>query len=305
MKRESGGALRIAGEIVDFTGEWLSIRRGDRVEKYDAQRVMQWTSPRTASQQTADELFHNSKWAEAGAAYRRAVGEDQRDWMRRRILANLSLCALNLGDARTAGENFALVYRSDPTTPLLDRIPLNWTGGQLDGETTRWATESLQSDQSVKRLLGASWLLTAQPETAAATLQALATDPDKRIAQLADAQSWRARIVVADRAEVGRWESKLRILPAELRCGPALVVGMALERLGLHEDAAVAMMRAPVEHPRDVQLASQALLAAGGAMTKHGDQSAASRMYRELLEHYPQSEAAQLARSRIGGRIDD
>ena len=299
--RRSGttGHSRLVGTIVDWTGQWVTFRAGNRDEqRLPVERIVDVQTPRTLAQQNAFKALHQQRWSDALRDFRTAAAEDRRVWMRRQIHADISLCEWNLGEIVSAVENFAIVCQSDPTHPYYDRVPLPWSTQHLPASTAAQATQWMSDEQPAKRLMGAGWLLHQQPQQALAALQGLLQHTDARIVALAEAQLWRRQVVVAESEDVDRWRQRVRAFPSELRAGPLHVVGKAASRLQQYEQAAIDLMRAPIEHPEQQWLAADGLLEAAAALQNLKRNDDATRLYRELLKRYPNTEAAQLAKSR-------
>ena len=286
------GESRRRGTIVEYTGQVLTLRLSSgRDEQIESSRVTRYETERVPDHRTGDQLFAEDRFAEAIVSYRRAVNEvEQRRWMRRVILAQMARCYRNMQQIDRAGETFLAIVRSDPTTQLLDALPLAWVASappaDLVDDSTRWLeTEG----EPVVQLMGASWLLTTTAHKKAIdVLTKVAESPDRRIATLAEAQLWRDKLVTASREEIERWEHQLDTLDDSLRAGPYFLIGQAWARHGRHASAALALLRVPVLYPQDQNLAAEALLAAGDAAREnggsHGSQNGVHRVDTNLQE---------------------
>ena len=153
---------------------------------------------------------------------------------------------------------------------------------------------------SALRLLGASWLLTTDNRTAVDALRRLSADGDPRVAQLAAAQLWRTRIAEATTADAQQWQAQIERMGAEIRGGPYFLLGLALARLDQHEDAALALLRAPLLYGQSSPaLAAEALLAAGKELDQAGQRDSAATLYREAIANYGATLAGREAEIRL------
>lgn len=296
------GESRRLGTITEYTGEYLTLQLpSGREEKIESSRVLSYTSELVPDQQNGDQLLLAGRFADAAASYLRASKVENRRWMRRVLLAQLVRCYTNMQQIDRAGDAFLAIVGSDPTTQLFDAIPLAWvptppTAGLFD-RSKRWIEDK---DIPAARLMGASWLLaTAQRQQALDVLGKLAGDADSRIAMLAETQIWRDKTVTASIEDVERWQQRIRGLDASLRAGPHFLVGKALARHGRSAEAAVALMRVPVLHPEQQDLAAEALFAAGEQLEKMGDRGGARTVYKELVQTYRTHRLAQPAQQRL------
>lgn len=300
---EPPGELRRSGIIQDFTGKGLTLRLpGDRDEQIEPSRIVGYETELVPDQRHADQLFAEGRYADAAVSYLRAVEAEKRVWMRRVILARLTRCYANMGQVARAGDTFLLILGSDPTTQLLDALPLAWTTAQPRADVVdragRWMDDARVP---AARLLGASWLMTTpQRARALETLAKLASDEDPRIATLAEAQAWRDRLVTVSREDVRRWQAQLEQLDPSLRAGPSLLVGQALARHNEHAEAALALLRIPILYPLERELAAEALFAAAEQLDKSGDPAGARTLLRELIREHGDHPLVPLAEQRLG-----
>jgi tetratricopeptide (TPR) repeat protein len=281
--------VNTSGEIVDFTGRQLMLKRpGGREELIEPARVVDVQSEWTAPHQTANELFASRKYAAALDAYREALAVEQRGWVRRRILAQAVWCLQYLDQTAPAIDLFLELVRQDPASLHFDAIPLAWLTRLPDAGLQRRAQQLLETqDSQVAILIGASWLLPAAQRTRSLeALRGLLAAEDPRVALLAEAQLWRAQTAVAKPDDIDRWQERIRRMPHEVRAGPTFLVAQTLARLDRPADAAIAFLQVPILFPRRRELASQSLLEAAGQLEKIGDRDAAGRLRREREERW-------------------
>jgi hypothetical protein len=221
--------------------------------------------------------------------------------MRRIILAQMVRCYDNMEQLDRAGRTFRLVVQSDPTTQLLDAIPLTWVADQPPAELQEQAGRWLEAvDEPATQLMGASWLLsTSRGGQALETLKRLAAAADPHVAQLAEAQLWRGELVTVSIDQTRQWADKVRTWDESLAAGPYFLVGQAWARHGQHSAAALALLRVPILHAQQERLAGEALFAAGGQLEKMGDSKGARTVYAELVRTCQNHHLTPLAQQRL------
>lgn len=295
--------VRLAGQILDYTGQLLLLRLPDgREQKIPGPRVLRVQTRRGPVHQEAEQRFLEGRWAEALTLYRKAIQEEPRRWVRREILARMVVCYEDTGQLAAAGETFLLLLQSDPNTPYWEVIPLAWApmvgDGLLERQARQWlAQDPEQSPAAV--LLGASHLLAGSDRAAALNrLNRLLHHGEQRIALLALAQTWRT-IVHPEPAQVAAWEQAIQKLPPGLRAGPYYVLGRAYAQQGRWQEAALAWLRIPILYGRPRHLAARALGEAAGALERMGQTDQAVRLYQELLQKWPDTLFAHEAQQRL------
>lgn len=299
---EGSGETRRTGEILDFTGEFLTLRGASgREEQIPSSRVLRYETTRVRDHENADQLFREARFPDAVVAYRRAVDEEQRGWMRRQILASMVRCHTNMNQPDRAGDTFLIIVRIDPTTQWFDAIPLSWKPQQTTGPWEQRASDWLDNPPApAAALMGASWLLSSsRRDRAREALRQLAADPDPRIALLAQAQLCRAELFNNRPDTVSRLESTVAALDHSLRAGPYFLLGHAWARQSDPGRAALAFLRVPILHAEQADLAAESLWLAGDQLQLAGNRDGAATVYRELTDRHPQHLLAPLARQKL------
>jgi len=298
----SRGYTKLTGRVLDYTGRVLEMEMAGGLKRsYPAENVVKIETQCSPQQTEADALFARGEFASALALYGQARAADSRTWVRRQITARMVWCHRALGQLHEAGEEFLVLVRSDPDTPYFDCIPLAWVPSQPPVALEQAAREWLhREDLPAAVLLGASHLMpTAMRSAALARLGQLAAEGDPRIAALAVAQAWRAAVATADPGQLDSWQRAIERMPEAIRPGPYYVLGQALAQQGQWEEAALSLLRVPILYGKHRALAARALLDAGRSLEKLDRTAGASRLYRELLESYPDARAAGEARARL------
>ncbi|MDY0170005.1 MAG: tetratricopeptide repeat protein [Thermoguttaceae bacterium] len=288
LRGKAGGETRVTGQILDYTGRELSIELpGGTTQRFPTEQVVQVQTHRTTEQIQGDEHFARGDFPAALTMYRAAIDSESRRWMRREILAQTVRCYDALGRPAEAGAFFLLLVDDDPGTQHFDCIPLGWVPGQPDAALEQAARNWFNSDRPAAVLLGASHLLsTSLRPQAVARLGELRGSADPRIAQLAEAQLWRALGVQSTPAQRAGWLRAIEAMPEPMPAGPYFTLGLAQLQAGEHEQAALSLLRVAVVYPRHRALAARAALEAARAMEQSGRTEYAARLYQEIVRDY-------------------
>lgn len=295
------GESRVVGEVEEFTGVELLLRHpGGRQQVFPSARVRRVESDWSAPHQLALASFQEHRYQESLDAYLSALRTEKRKWVQRQQLAAITWCYRNLGQIEQASASFLALYRGDPTTPDFSAIPLIWSASPPDVAAERRAvTLMADTKQPAGQLIGASWLLTTAKRPAALqTLRSLTNAEDARIIFLAEAQTWRTQLATLTDSEVTRMQARVQAMPRAIRGGPYFLLGAAQARLGRSEQAALALMRIPINYAEDRALSAQALLAAGNELATINRQAEARGLYREIIVDYADTPAAAAAQQR-------
>ncbi len=302
LLKSDSSTRRVAGTIIEYTGESLQLRHASgRDEKISPDQVIEVLGDWKESHQTANALFAEGDFQAAEAKYRLALREEDRRWVQRRVLAQLTWCYRYLGQTDDAVKAFLPLCRDDPTTPYFAAIPLTWTSVPTELDLERQAVAWLQDkNSSAARLIGASWSLTsARRAEAIKVLQQFISDPDPRMAFLAEAQLWRTQVATSRAEDVNRWQERIERMPSDIRSGPYYVFGLALSRHEMHEPAAINFMRVAILYPSQRDLVPDSLLAAGRELETMEQATDAVGLYREILTKYQTNRVAGEAESRL------
>ena len=280
----AGGAMRLSGRIVDYTGEKLELETPEgRLRTIKASQVVGFSTDLVADQSAADQAFASGRYAEALALYGRAIEAERRPWVRRLALAQIVRCRRSLGHTEQAVESFLVLVQSDPATPLFDCIPLAWLSWPPEPNVELAAQRWRARREPVARLLGASHLLTSPQQVDAATiLDELARDTDPRVAWAARAQQLRGRPTALRSDEIEQQQAVFAEAPGWLQPGLSFTFGRAWAAGNQPDRAAVAFLRCGLTEPYDRALAAQSLLEAGLVLSQAGRQRETETIWREI-----------------------
>lgn len=299
--------LRREGEVIDYTGQQVLLRlpSGRQVE-IPTKDVVSVEADYAPQHRQGDLALAAGRYEEALAHYR-SVQDEQRRWVRRLLGSRVARALHGLGRNAEAGKMFLAVVRDDPATPYLDAIPLAWTAGdKVDAATA--AAWLAQDNNPAAMLLGASYSIGGEQQGGAVrALEALTRDSDERIAALAEAQLFRAKLAAASEDDLRRFAARVDQMPDSIKAGPWYVLGRGYAQQGRHVEGAEALMRVPILFTEQGNLAAESLLAAGKLMAAHAEDAedqvellrTASDLYQEVLIHYADSTAAGEAKQRL------
>jgi tetratricopeptide (TPR) repeat protein len=272
-----------------------------RVERtIPADEVLRIETSTTQQQAAADAAMARGDFSSALALYREARKAESREWVRRGITAQLVWCHRALGQTERACGEFLILIQSDPETVYFSCIPLAWVPSPPSVLLEQSAGKWIQSQTPAVVLLAASHLLSSGTRpTAQARIRELTTHSDRRIALLAVAQTWRAKVVTAGEEQLVGWRNVIESMPEPLRAGPYYVLGLGWRQHRQWEQAVLAFLRIPVLYREHHVLASRALWEAGQLLEKLQRGEEAVRLYRELVTAYPHTPPVSQARSRL------
>jgi len=282
---------RLFGEITDIRGGKVHLLRNGRTETIDEAKVIRFETQYLPPHIEGKRQFKAANYQGALTLLREAASAEDRNWVRRDILAQIVACRYNLGQADVACETFRIIYGADNSTRHLHAAPLAWRSERatpaLHAKASQWLKED---DNGAAQLMAASWLLSGPNRQAAIEkLNALTDNDDTRIAKLAQAQLWRTKLVTARETDAAVWQASIDRLPENLRGGPYYLLGQLYSRLKKPERASLAFLRTPVLFPHQRPLCEQSLLAAARELETMNRLEEARLVYREFISTFPGS----------------
>ena len=305
---------RRTGTILEYRGAGLRLRTlGGREVVIPTKDVVRFKYEKRELHKQGDAAFARGEYTAAYDDYIKAMRSgkktdgnevERRSWVRAELSAAALQCMVALGEYEAAGKLFVNLVRRDKDTVYFHLIPLAWTSASnvTESKVKAWIRAS---DTPAVQLLAASHLLRSPRRAhALAKLKSLAQDDDLRVAQLASAQLWLTRIPTATDDDLQRWREMIEKLPENLRGGPYYVLGRGYAARKQYQRAALALMRVPILFPHQGDLAAESLLAAGSSLASLRQTDEAVRVFREVMDDYPESFAAKEATERLE-RIGD
>jgi len=302
---------RYRGSIADFNATRLEILTGESKRKrtFPTEKIAKVEAIYLPSHNSALAAIEAGDFKSAFESLDLALKKEQRQWVQREILA-LQIQILGRTDQLAArAQLFTKILSSEQATRFYHRIPLLWQGRVLGTADLSLAQQYLDSEKETLELIGASWMLAgAGRKTATEKLVDLANTIDSRIASLASAQLWRAKLLTAKQADVERWQAQVDSMPPNLRFGPLLIVGSTMARLKPADGNATEwvdrtvtnLMRIPILYPKHYHESAEALYVSARLLEEHRRESEAVLIYTELLRDFAQTTSAtKAAQSRL------
>lgn len=275
----------------------------------------------TGTIREADKAFEQREYAVARGLYsqsrdviRSGNEKDREEW--KRLTTQIVRCQTALGNMEQATEEYFLLCRLDPLTPL-DGIPLPWfvplDAKQLKPAREKTAEDWLDPMKSTLRgpsatLLAAAILSTSnhpaknskgkqhlrnlvnafdtQPGDDKKTREDKAQRIQREVALLAGILLWPAERIPKLRktSDLLPLQRILEQLPENQRAGPYFLYGRAARQVGQSEDAVIAWMRVPILYPENRPLAAEALREAADVLKSLGRTDQAETLLREAEE---------------------
>jgi len=282
----------IKGSIVDFNSRLIVIKVKEDLRRIGSEQIMEIRTGYLESHHTGDDLKKRNEFLQAAKMYTKALDDEPRPWVKRKILAGLTACYREEGLWLEATSAFEKILESDSETRFFVCIPLAWTAtnpdANRDQEVSKWLADGDSSE--VRRLIAASLLLTgSQSGQASRELAALSISKNKNISQLATLQSWRTRMLSTDGKQILRWQNQLETFPSRLRYGGFFVIGMAYAQQQNEKSQKLAitkLMRLPINYSSQHQLAAASLHKSHQILKSMNDERAAQTILQELARSY-------------------
>lgn len=285
--RRTNGQVVLNGQIIEYNRKELVFRVQfpDTVKTLSANDIVAYAPERNQAHQEAIRSLKELRYAEAFSQFESAQSQEKRAWLQREILAGQIDVLINQQNWLRATQKYLTLLNSDPLTRHQELIPLHWNDEELTSEEKVWAVSVLQSDKSIERLIGASWLVDS-PEYGAraeSVLREMMTNPVPLIRYLTKTQLWRRELITDDitDGDLERWERQLLDLKEEYRSGPMFVLGMGYERIVQKELAAAHYLWLTMMDVTNVPLARLATLRAADLLEEVGQISQAVQLRAE------------------------
>lgn len=297
----SQGWAKISGELVGLSRTGLILRDSSgSLREFRGRPVLRIETELLPEHREGNEAYLAGHFELAQAKFRVAQAKESRPWVAEELIVRRIWCLRYLGRQNEAIEEFASLVRLNPQTALLASIPLAWIPGEISPEVERRSLEALRFPSPELQLLGASYLLGGKNEPQAVQfLTRFSTGGEEPLRSLAWFQLTRTRLWRLTEAEIKQLERGVERLPRDFRPGPTAVVAQAWETRKAYEDALLWWLQLPLSFPEHRDLAAWGLLHAGRNLERLNRLADAAKMYRELLDNYPEFPYGHLAESRL------
>ncbi|RMG36253.1 MAG: hypothetical protein D6725_11010 [Planctomycetota bacterium] len=304
--RGSGSRVAVRGEVLDRTADFVEFRLAvnKEVKRYPVDQVVAILTTRVQPHSRGVSLMKQGLYRAAVEPLQAALKTENRRWMRREVLADLIRCHLEIGDDVAAAELFDALVRADSDILHWKLAPLRWSPTPLTAAEATFASEALEADSEVLRLIAASWLWQdpARRMAAERVLEALLRSGDDRVQMLARVQLWRRDLRQGEITDlrIRHWERTAQRIPIPLRRGPWLLVARARRLRRENDLAAATLLWIPSAFPEPRRWAADAIFQAAEALREAGDAASAGRLYREVAAEYGETPAGELAARKFG-----
>jgi hypothetical protein len=287
VNQDSGRIDVHRGDILELRGHSVRLRHNGqgREQSWFLHEVVDLKFPQNDDHDRGLAALEAGNFSKARDYLRTALSHETRDWVRREIRASIARASLWLGDRPGAREQVQKIFDDDPTTRHLDLLPLQWDAEQVP-EDRLTTVDQLTSPLLINQLLAASeWLTDPQAlDDADAALVSLRFCGRRNVAELAETQLWRVRIIRPQnlrKAHINLWASRFSTLTSEAIDGARLVQGRALLLQHEYDDAALNLLRQPLTAIRNPYTAEASMRHAITALTAAGRSQAASQLQTE------------------------
>lgn len=264
----------------------------------------------------ADQAFAQGKYATARQLYSNARDKirdekDRAEW--KRMSMQIVRCQTALGDREQAAEEFFLLCRIDPLTPL-DYIPLPWFVPLNPKQGTRprektaedWldplqnktkspaamllaagilsiSNNSSKQNQGMQQLRNLAGFLDSETDSSDKNKKDTAIQIQQDAAMLAGVLLWKEQRIpmLRNASELIPLRRFLDKIPESQQAGPLYLYGRAAKQVGETEEAVLAWMRIPILYGENRPLAAEALREASATLKKLGRMEQAESLQKE------------------------
>jgi len=292
------------GDITNLTGSELFLKGFNSVQRIPIDAVSHIETTYQPEHLQGEAQFHSGKTAEAQVSLRKALDKENREWIDREILALLVQCSLRENDLQGAIRDFRFLLTSDPVTRHWNIAPLAWTPTVVSESLRQQLRPWLDPGSSpADQLLAGSLLLTdpAAGKAAEECLLRLNRDTHPIYSSYSKAQLWRIEIAKVNVSEISlqRWRDLIDSLPRSARPGPQYLLSRGHDVRGELRLAAAEALWIPYDYPDNELLSARALFDAAEALERSELRTESQTCLAELMQRYPWSREAGIARNRI------
>lgn len=293
-RKNSSETVKRRGTITDWKGFAITIATNVGEKKIENDEIVEVQTNWQPSYVAGLKSLESGDLTTAIDQLRAALNSETRNWAQRIIRADLVRAYQASENPLAAVEQFLAITAEDPQTRFIHLCPLRWlpSNAVMSQPAQVW----LKSNDPVRQLIGASWLLRGpQQQAAIQVLDELSRDIDANIKYLAIAQLWLTRNLNVNARQIEVWEKLLESMPQPIRAGPWLVLAEAQSRADQVDEAAINLLRIPILYPKQIGLSAAALYRAGHLLHNTGRSNEAQTVWNELRQKHPHSTWAQQA----------
>ena len=278
------------GRILEWKAGSLTLLTSGGQREIDNEQIVEIRTAWPQEYQEAMRLLDQGKSGQAIDKLKSALASESREWADRVIASHLVEELMLLDQPDAASKHFLQLLQSDPNSRFLHLAPIPWAGSSRRfTDSQRWMKDSA----AILSLVGASWSTSgAQRADEAQKVDGLVDDLDPRIRALAMAQKWRLSPRTSAQ-QLNAWQKLVEEMPRSARAGPLFVLAEKQAAGNLPDQAMINWMKIVTIYPQQRSLVAASLYRIGKTLQKQGQTDAASTMFRELRERFPESIWAQ------------
>ncbi len=307
----TGRQVKATGTIENYSRDELFLRTSSgQIKSIETSSIAEIQADYPSTYLEAKLRMSNQEFDQALPLLDKALVQAPDGWMKHEILARQVECFSSLNRPEEAAIRYVQLVQLDPKTAFYDCVPLVWTTVEATVKTQQLAQGCIrQQKYPYVALLGASILLTSDKKSEAQTaLNALTKSDDADVAALAQMQLNRLSLTPMTETALKNLEKKADALPKNLQFGPRFILGQLWSRSGADravktDKAALNFLQCAANSKAPVELQARAFYSAGTVLLNEGNRDEAFRIFRRLIEKFPDSQWAQQAMRTAGGNL--
>ena len=287
LEKAGGGEAKRKGEIVDWSGDTISLKGKTGVKKFETDTLIRIETAWHGGYEEGNRLLAQYRYNSAINQFNAALESEPRAWMQNIVFAKLVQCYLAKEDFGGAASSFLKVIDDDPQSRFRHLVPLVWTSSRPAKPQLEQAKFWLESDEPMIALMGASWLLADKSnEEARQKMERLARDFDPVVAALGKAQTWRSETKPPDDKRMAIRIQQVQAMPEKVRCGAWYLVAEAQSKSKREDDAIVNFMRIPINDSQQGGLSAAAIYQTAWLLKNTNREQQAQTLRNELKEKF-------------------
>ncbi len=307
----TGRQVKATGTIENYSRDELLLRTSSgQIKTIETGSVVEVQADYPSTYLEAKLRMNNQEFEQALPLLDKALVQAPDGWMKHEILARQVECYSSLNRPDQAAVRYVQLIQLDPKSAFYDCVPLVWTSVELSPQTQQSVQSwTRQQKYPYAALLGASLLLTSDKKIEVqTTLNALAKSDDADVATLAQMQLNRLSLTPLSETALKNLEKKADALPRNLQYGPRFILGQLWSRSSADsavktDKAALSYLQCAANSKAPVELQARAFYSAGTVLLNAGNRDEAFRIFRRLIEKFPDSQWAQQAKRTAGGNL--
>ena len=260
---EAAGRERlVSGSIEDIQGQTLTFRRGEggQVQFLRITDVLELQFLRSVQWNDGLQARRAGHLRRALGLFDEALRHESRSWAWVELQAIAAKTLIQLGQRREALDRLLKIEERDQRSRHLGLAPIVWDERIPRTDRLMMNSAELRDESTLVQLAAASSLLHEglYHAKARSVLEKLRRTSHGPIGDLAETQLWRLPLlsVAGNNQPLVVWQDRLRMLRAETRHGPALVLGRCLQEQNDHDAAVVPLLWCALMSPTDPALAA-------------------------------------------------